>query len=96
MDKKTTDIVAYLTWVGLVIAFIMGEREGSKFHINQSLVIWIAGTICGFVSAIPLLGALVGMVGGIFCFVCWFIGMIGAIQGTEKPVPFLGQFKLLK
>lgn len=96
MNKKTTDIVAYLTWVGLIIAFIMGDREGSKFHLNQSLVIWIASTLCGFVAVIPVLGTLVSVVGGIFCFVCWFIGFVGALQGTEKPVPFLGQFKLLQ
>lgn len=96
MDKKTTDIVAYLTWVGLIIAFIIGDRENSKFHLNQSLVIWLVGTVSGMLAAIPLLGTLISVVGGIFCFICWFIGLIGAIQGTEKPVPVLGQFKLLK
>ena len=95
MDKKTTDIVAYLTWIGLIIAFVMGDREGSKFHINQSLVIWLAGTVVGLVNWIPLIGGLIGAVGGIFCAACWFIGIISALQGTEKPVPFLGQFKLL-
>ena len=96
MDKKITSIVAYLTWVGLIIAFVIGDREGAKFHLNQSLVIWLASTVCGLVAAVPVLGGLVSVVGGIFCFVCWFIGLIGAIQGIEKPVPVLGQFKLLK
>lgn len=96
MNKKTTDIVAYLTWVGLIIAFVAGDREGSKFHLNQSLVIWLASTIFGLVSAVPVVGGLISLVGGIFCCVCWFIGIIGALQGNEKPVPFLGQFKLLK
>ena len=96
MDKKITNIVAYLTWVGLIIAFVAGDREGSKFHLNQSLVIWLASTICGMLAVVPVLGWLVSVVGGIFCCVCWFIGFIGAIQGTEKPVPVLGQFKLLK
>lgn len=103
MDKKTTDIVAYLTWVGLVIAFVMGDREQSRFHMNQSLVIWLAGTVVGVLSRvlgwIPLVGWLVSMVAGaagLFCGVCWFIGIISAIQGTEKEVPLLGQFQLLK
>ena len=96
MNKRTTDIVAYLTWVGLILAFVMGDREGSKFHINQALVIWIAGTVLGFVAVIPVLGPLVSAVGGLFCCVCWVIGFIGAIQGNEKTVPFLGQFKLLQ
>lgn len=96
MDKKVTNIVAYLTWIGLIVAFIIGDREGSKFHLNQSLVIWLAGTVCGMLAVVPVVGGLISTVGGIFCFVCWFIGFIGAIQGTEKPVPVLGQFKLLK
>ena len=26
MDAKTTGIVAYITWIGLVIAFVLGDR----------------------------------------------------------------------
>ena len=103
MDKRTTSVVAYLTWIGLIIAYVMGDREGARFHVNQSLVIWLAGTIAGIVTSvlgwIPLLGWLVAMVMvlvELFCVVCWFIGIIGAIQGTEKPVPVLGQIQLLK
>jgi len=96
MDKRMTSIVAYITWIGLIIALVAGDKEGAKFHMNQSLVIWLVGTVCGMLAAVPLVGTLISVVGGIFCFVCWFIGLIGAIQGTEKPVPVLGQFKLLK
>ena len=39
MDKKTTGIVAYLTGIGLIIALVLGDREGAKFHLNQALVI---------------------------------------------------------
>ena len=30
MNKKTTDIVAYLTWVGLLVAFVAGDRRGGQ------------------------------------------------------------------
>lgn len=103
MDKKTTDIVSYLTWVGLLIAYVMGDRKGARFHLNQSLVIWLVGTIAGVVISmvgwIPLLGWLVALAMALvelFCAVCWFIGLIGAIRGTENPVPLLGQYQLLK
>ena len=95
MDKKTTDIVAYLTHVGLIIALICGDRKNSTFHLNQALVIWLAGTIAGFLTIIPFIGGILAWIGGVFCTVCCFIGFINAIQGIEKPVPFLGQFKLL-
>ena len=88
MNKRTTDIVAYLTWVGLLIALVAGDRDASRFHLNQSLVIWLTGTICGILGHVFL-------VGGLFCGVCWFIGIINAMQGVEKEVPLLGQFHLL-
>lgn len=101
MNKHTSDIVAYLTWVGLLIAFVMGDRAGSRFHINQSLVIWMVSTLAGIAAKIagslPLVGWLIQLALGaveIFCAVCWFIGFIGALRGTEKPVPVLGGIRL--
>ena len=57
MDAKTTGIVAYLTWIGLLIAISLGDREGAKFHVNQALVIWLFGLL----SAIPCVGWLWGI-----------------------------------
>lgn len=88
MDRKTTGVVAYITWIGLIIALILGDREGAKFHINQALVIWLAGLF----TFIPIIGWL----WGIFCFVCAVLGFISAINDEEKEVPLLGKIKLLK
>ena len=67
MNKQTTDIVAYLSWPGLLIAFFIGDRYGSRFHLNQSLVIWIASTLVGFAARwLPLFGWVVGLIGGLF------------------------------
>ncbi len=96
MNKKITSVVAYLTWIGLIIAFVAGDKEGAKFHLNQALVIWLAGIILGIVAVIPILGWIVGLVGSIFLFVCWIMGLVYAIQEQEKEVPILGKFKLLK
>ena len=52
MDSKTTGIVAYITWIGLMVALVAGDREGAKFHLNQALVIWLAGLLAG----IPCIG----------------------------------------
>lgn len=96
MTKKTTDILAYITIFGLIIAFVAGDREESKFHLNQALVIWLVAVIAGVVALIPMVGWIVGTVAGIFLFVCWVIGLLGAIQGTEKPIPLIGTIQLLK
>lgn len=88
MDKRMTDIVAYITWIGLLIAILAGDKENSKFHTNQALVIMI----CSLASVIPC----IGWIWGIFMLVCWFMGIIGAINGEEKPVPVVGKIKILK
>lgn len=96
MNKKTTDILAYITVFGLIIAFVAGDREASKFHLNQALVIWLISIASGVVAIIPIVGTIVGLVVSIFCLVCWIIGLVGAVQGTENPAPLIGKIQLLK
>lgn len=96
MDTKTTSIVAYLTWIGTLIAFCAGDKEGAKFHINQALVIIIAQIVLSIITIIPVIGWIVGGLGSIFVLVCWIIGLIAAIQQEEKEVPLLGKIKILK
>ncbi len=88
MDAKTTSIVAYLTWVGLLIAFLAGDKEGAKFHLNQALVI----TLFALLSIIPC----VGWIWGIFMIVCWIMGLIAAINQEEKEVPLIGKIRIIK
>lgn len=88
MDKKVTGIVAYLPWIGLIIAFCAGDKEGAKFHINQALVIFLFSLL----SCIPL----IGWIWGIFMVVCWVMGLIYAIQEEEKEVPVIGKIRIIK
>ena len=88
MDKKTTGIVAYLTWIGWLIALLAGDKEGAKFHINQALVILLFSLL----SIIPC----IGWIWGIFMIVCWFIGLIAAINEEEKSIPLLGNIRIIK
>ncbi|MBE5964236.1 MAG: hypothetical protein IKL73_02395 [Lachnospiraceae bacterium] len=88
MDKKLTGIVAYITWVGLLIAFLAGDKEGAKFHINQALVILLFSLL----SIIPC----IGWIWGIFMIVCWILGLVAAIKEEEKEVPVIGKIRILK
>lgn len=93
MDKKVTGIVAYITLIGWAIAYLIGDREGAKFHMNQALVLALAELV------VSIVGSIIGIVGtvlGVVVFVLWVIGIVGAIQGKEKKVPLLGDIVLLK
>jgi uncharacterized membrane protein len=96
MDKKITGIVAYITWIGLLVAFIAGDREGAKFHLNQALVIWLAAIVSNIISLIPVVGTLLSLVCSVFLLVCVILGLVSAIKEEEKEVPLIGKIKILK
>lgn len=64
LDCKTTSIIAYITWIGFIIAMCIGDREGAKFYLNQALVF----NIFCLLSYIPF----IGWMWGIFMFVCFY------------------------
>jgi uncharacterized membrane protein len=101
MDKKVTGIIAYIGLIGWLIAYLAGDKEGAKFHLNQALVITIfsiaGGIVLGiFTAVLPVFGMLLSVVYNLFIFICWLLGLIAAINQEEKEVPLLGQFKILK
>lgn len=96
LDKKTTGWVSYITWIGWIIAYAAGDKEGAKFHLNQSLLINIGFSIGFMVSWVPFIGWIIGGLWNTFCFVCWILGLLAAINDEEKEIPFFGQIKLLK
>ena len=100
MDQKTTSIVAYLTWVGWLVAFLAGDKEGAKFWLNQSLVLILCdialSIVLGVLAFIPIIGALISAVVGIGMIVFWVLGLIAAINQEEKPLPLIGGIEILK
>lgn len=96
MDKKVTGILAYITLVGWIIAFCAGDKENAKFHLNQALVLWIANLALTVVGIIPVVGTIISLVGSIFVFVCWIMGLINACKEVEKELPLIGKIQILK
>jgi uncharacterized membrane protein len=83
---KTIAIISYITWIGLIIAFVMNndkKNDFAKFHIRQSLLIMLAALL----GVIPI----IGWIWSIFILVLWIIGLISAINGEKKEVPVLGK-----
>lgn len=83
MDAKTTGIVAYITWIGWLVAFLAGDKEGAKQHINQALIINI-------IAIIPL--GITQVIATVFLI----MGLIKAIQGDDSPLPVIGSWQLIK
>ncbi|MGB5273329.1 MAG: hypothetical protein WBN39_04680 [Flavobacteriaceae bacterium] len=91
---KTMAIVCYITWIGLLIAFIVNndkKNEFTAFHIGQSLRVAILG-IANYVLGMFLPSG-VGMVTtviSILVLVLWIMGIVNAINLKEQPLPVIG------
>lgn len=103
-NKHKTDIVAYLTLIGWLIAWFRGDRTASRFHLNQALSVMLADLGLNVVFALATFSDVGGMtvflrgVCGLLSFcvvVLWLVALVRACKGSEKPVPILGEVQLL-
>lgn len=94
MNKQITGMLAYLTWIGWLIAFLAGDREGAKFHLNQGLVLAIASLVKGVLGTIGIPWLITGPL-GLILFVFCIMGIYNAYKEEEKELPIIGAFKIL-
>jgi uncharacterized membrane protein len=86
-DGKGLGGLAYITWIGLLIAFIMGkDNRYVLYHVQQSLILVIAAIFI----AIPFLG----WIWGIFVLVAWIMGLMNGFGGKAVPLPLIGPIGL--
>ena len=101
VDKnKIFAVLAYLGILFLVPLLAAKESRFARYHTNQGVVLFIAAIICSvggsILSFIPFVGCLVlpAVMIGILVFVV--MGIINAAKGECKPLPLIGQYKLIK
>lgn len=85
---KSMAIIAYITWIGLIIALILNidaKNDFAKFHIKQVLLLYIFATVLGW---IPIIGWIIDII----LFVFWIMGLIYAINGEKKEIPLIGKW----
>ena len=91
---KNIAIIAYITIIGLVIAYVMNNDKKDTFaayHIKQSLGLAATGLVLGIVGMVPILGWIINILGIIILLYMWVIGIMNAINEKESPVPILGE-----
>lgn len=99
MDTATTQplgkdiaLISYLTIIGLIIAFVMNndkKHEFAKFHIRQSLGLFLTAVALCFIAIIPFLGWIIWIVGIFLLLYLWIKGLLNAINGKQNVLPIL-------
>lgn len=91
-DNKIA-IIAYLTIIGLIVAFVMNSDKKDPFasyHIRQMIGLTLTGIALSFIASIPILGWLIYLIGVFVLIYMWIMGFVNALNQKQEPVPILG------
>ena len=97
VEGKEIAIIAYLTIIGLIIAFIMNKDKHydfASYHIKQVLGLAVIGLIVFVIGQIPILGWIISILVFIPLLIIWIMGLMNAINGKKKPIPLIGKYAL--
>ncbi len=106
-DNKVIFMLAYLGILFFLPLLVAPDSQKAKFHANQGLlllltsiigniIISIFSKIVGFVG-MWFLGSLLSFVFGVAMIALLIIGMSGAYNGKEVPLPVIGTlFTIIK
>lgn len=99
MKQKTIAIIAYITLIGWIIAYLEFKKSKEKsalanYHLGQSLGVIITSIVVSILSSmvlfiVPSLGFVFYVI-LLFPFILMLLGIITANNGLEKPVPLIG------
>lgn len=95
-DNRLISILCYFGILFLIPYLTKPESQFVRFHSNQGLVLLLFLMAAGIASRIPFLGWIIGIVCGIFAFVCFIIGIVNVCNGEMKELPIIGQIRIIK
>ncbi|MEX0877547.1 MAG: hypothetical protein WDZ40_01630 [Candidatus Spechtbacterales bacterium] len=99
MAKRKNSPIAATSYLVFFLPLFMRKRKDDflNFHVRQGAWLFVVAlALRGFFSLwalwnLPLVSAL-GVLIGAFLVAMAAIGMITAMRGEEKPLPFIGKF----
>ena len=100
-DKETNDQARVSSAVGYLFFFVPiimhPESKFARYHCNQGLILAIMmylGTL--LIAAIPKAGPFLAIPWLLFCFGCMIRGIILALHGKAKRIPFFGKLVIVE
>lgn len=97
-DIDKNKIFAAIAYLGILVLIPIFAAKGSKFarfHSNQGLILFIIDIILYILVKIPVI-KFFAYIADIAVFALAIYGIINAITGKAKRLPFIGKFDLLK
>lgn len=96
-DISSNKVMAVLSYLGILVLIPLLAAKDSKyarFHVNQGLILVICAVVSFAVSKIPGL-AFIAWILNLAIFILAVIGIINAVKGQAKELPYIGKYKIL-
>ena len=84
----------FLPLIVWLVAYFAGDKNGAKVHLNQSLVVIIAGLavgivcwILGLIPIIRIIGSIISILVTVLTIVIAVLGIMAAVKGEDKKFP---------
>ena len=93
LTENVAGLLCYvLGWVsGLVFALIEQESKFVRFHAFQSIIVFVALTVAGFIlSWIPFIGSFLVWVIWLLGLALWIVLMVKAYRGEKYKLYWAG------
>jgi len=94
-DIHENKLWAAIGYLGILFLIpLLGKKDSpyAQYHGKQGFVLFIAWVVLGFISWIPILGWIVGLLGTIGLFIIWLFGIMNVLGGRMEPLPLIGQY----
>lgn len=94
MQGKFMAVCAYLTIVGLLIAFINNKKQNNplvQFHLRQSIGLTIFAFVTSLLQFVPFVGWILASVAGLVVLILWVLGLWTAWNEKQSPLPIVGE-----
>lgn len=86
-----------------LIVYSVGDKNGAKIHLNQSLIIIVLGLVCGLVCwvlgllpILDLVAKVIGIIVNVITLVFSIWGIYLAVKGKDTKFPVIGDIVILK
>ena len=98
-DIENNKVFAILAYILFFIPLLTAkESKFAMYHANQGLILFLTALAVNIVgSVIPVLGWLFILpIGNLAVIILALLGILTAAKGEFKPLPLIGNFKILK
>jgi len=91
-EGKFWAVLSYF-WILFILTLLLKKDNSfALYHAKQGLMLFILWAVIWILGWIPLLGFIIGVLGGIFLFILFLIGVYNALTEKTRPLPFIGRY----